>query len=57
MDISKTIMYIIAGTIAVCTVLVVSLHGVSGLPFDWAGLVVAAVFFLISLAFTRIPGH
>ena len=58
MDVGKLIMYVIATTILVCTAMVLVFEGVDAMPFNWIGLIGAAIFFLAALAMTRLPtGH
>jgi hypothetical protein len=54
-DISRLVMYVIAATIVLCTILVLLYHGgVEGMPGDYVGLVGAILFTVVALAFTRI---
>ena len=58
MDVGKLIMYVIATTILVCTVMVLAFKGVSAMPFNWIGLIGAVLFFAAAVGMTRIPtGH
>jgi hypothetical protein len=59
MDLGKIIMYIIASTILVCTLMVLAFKGVNAMPFNWIGVVGAGVFLVAALAMTRItpPEH
>ncbi len=54
MDLSRLVMYIIAGTIVVCSAIVMLLNGPDGMPYEWYGIAIAALFVAISLAFTRV---
>ncbi len=53
--VSRGILYIIAGTIALATLIVVGFKGISGMPYDWIGLIGAIILAAVSLALTRLP--
>lgn len=53
--VSRGILYIIAGMIALCTLVVLAFKGIKAMPFDWIGLVGAIVLAAVSLALTRLP--
>jgi hypothetical protein len=56
-QVGKTVMYIIAITIAVCSTAVIVFKGVDAMPYDWIGVIGAAVFTLAALAMTRVESH
>jgi ABC-type proline/glycine betaine transport system permease subunit len=51
--VSKWVMYIIATTIAVCTLGVIVFKGVDSMPHNAIGIVGAAVFFVAALAMAQ----
>ena len=53
--VSRAILYIIAGTIVLCTVIVLAFKGISGMPFEWIGVIGAIALVAVSLALTRLP--
>ncbi len=58
MDVGKVVMGIIAGSLVVCTLLVLAFKGPDAMPFDWIGVIGAAVFTAAAVAFIRLaPEH
>jgi hypothetical protein len=51
--VAKTVMYIIAGMIAACVGLVLSVKGLDAMPFKVFGLVGAVVFFVAALSMAQ----
>jgi hypothetical protein len=52
------VMWIIAITLVVCTAGVLLFKGVNAMPYDWIGVIGAAIFAVAAVAMTRIPsGH
>jgi hypothetical protein len=51
--VSKWVMYIIAGMILFCLVLVLLAKGVKALPHDYIGIVGAVIFMVAALAMAR----
>jgi hypothetical protein len=51
------VMWIIAITLVVCTVGVILFKGVDAMPYDWIGVIGAAIFTVAAIAMTRIESH
>jgi len=57
-QVGKIVMVIIAVTLVLCSVGVILFKGVDAMPYDWVGVIGAALFAIAALAMTRIPsGH
>jgi len=52
-DISKIILYLIAGTIAFMSAIVIIFKGVDAMPYDWVGVAGAVFFIWASWAMSR----
>ena len=55
--VGSIVMYIIAITLVVCTAGVLIFYGVDAMPYDWIGVIGAALFAIAALATARFAAH
>ena len=55
--VGSIVMYIIAITLVVCTRACSIFYGVDAMPYDWIGVIGAAIFTVAALATARFAAH
>ena len=55
--VGSIVMYIIAITLVVCTAGVLIFYGVDAMPYDWIGVIGAALFTVAAIAVARFAAH
>jgi hypothetical protein len=56
--VGRIVMWIIAITLFVCSAGVIIFKGIEAMPYDWIGVIGAAIFIVAAIAMTRVPsGH